>query len=88
MKADNRTSRRLKITTVLIEKSTAKKMKELDAKIGSLIKARCELVEKANTPYMLGHWKKRENILRDIRRVKQEAWLCVEHLNQLKSKKA
>jgi len=61
---------------------------ELDARIGSLIKARCELVVKANTPYMLAHWKKRENILRDIRRVKQEAWLCVEHLNQLKSSKA
>lgn len=61
---------------------------ELDARIGTLIKARCELVVKANTPYMLGHWKKRENILRDIRRVKQEAWLCVEQLNDLKSKKS
>ena len=61
---------------------------ELDKKIGSLIKVRCELVVKANTPYMLGHWRKRENILRDIRRVKQEAWSCVEQLNQLKSKRA
>lgn len=62
--------------------------KELDARIGSLIKVRSELVVKANTPYMLVHWKKRENILRDIRWVKQEAWLCVEELNQLNSKKA
>lgn len=63
-----------------------KRAEELDSKIGQLIKARCELVEKSNTPYMLGHWKKRENILRDIRRVKQEAWSCVEELNKLKTK--